>query len=240
MHSNICKNNYFHWLNDVLPKIAILKKKNLFENIDYFLVNGFQNEFQITSLKILKIEKNKLIDINEYPHILTDNLLVLDHPYLKKNFLKDINKIPYWIPKWYKKEFLNKTYKKNKKIYILRKNSSNRKILNENKLLKYLKQLSFKSYYLEDLSFNKQVRLFNRANIVIGLHGAGLTNIFFSQPSTHLIEIMFENSNNAIKNIAKKSFLKYSNIILKKNKIFSRNQDGLGFINIKNLEKVLF
>lgn len=43
---------------------------------------------------------------------------------------------------------------------------------------------------LEGKSIFYQFELFKRARIVIGQHGAGLANIFFMTPGTHMIEIM--------------------------------------------------
>ena len=44
-------NNYWHWLFDILPKIEILKKKNLLNKIDYFYLPN-KNKYILDSLKI--------------------------------------------------------------------------------------------------------------------------------------------------------------------------------------------
>jgi len=54
----------------------------------------------------------------------------------------------------------------------------------------FLAPLKFKSYCLEDLSFTEQVKLFSKAKVVIGPHGAGLTNIIWSGSGTSVIELM--------------------------------------------------
>lgn len=41
--------------------------------------------------------------------------------------------------------------------------------------------LGFVAYTLEDMSFSDQVRLLSQAEMVVAAHGAGLTNIIFSQ-----------------------------------------------------------
>ena len=51
---------------------------------------------------------------------------------------------------------------------------------------------------LSKLSFNEQIELFNKAKIIIGSHGAGLTNIIFSEPSTQIIEIGNPNVDGAV------------------------------------------
>lgn len=37
-----------------------------------------------------------------------------------------------------------------------------------------------------------QVSLFNKATIIVGAHGAGLTNLIFAKPKIHVIEIFQE------------------------------------------------
>ena len=149
----------------------------------------------------------------------------------------DSKSLPTWF-EWYKKKLIKFKQTNKKNILVLRKNSQRRKILNENELTRYLKSKSFKPVYLEDLSFKKQINLFAHANIVIGLNGAGLSNLFFSNRKTKVIEIMFKNSNLAICGISKYSKLKYYNFFLDQTKVNrNKNQDGEGIINIESLKK---
>ena len=52
-----------------------------------------------------------------------------------------------------------------------------------------LAEAGFEIYFLEDLSFAYQVRLFGEARSVIGLHGAGLANTVFCKAGTTVIEL---------------------------------------------------
>lgn len=240
LYTNASKDNYYHWLTDVLPKIGILQKTNLFNKINFFLIHGKHKNFQSESLKLLNIDKRKLIDANKFNHIYAENLITVDHPFMKKNFLLDSKSLPTWISEWYKKKLIKFKQTNKKNILVLRKNSQRRKILNENELTRYLKSKSFKPVYLEDLSFKKQINLFAHANIVIGLNGAGLSNLFFSNRKTKVIEIMFKNSNLAICGISKSSKLKYYNFFLDQTKVNrNKNQDGEGIINIEKFKKKL-
>jgi capsular polysaccharide biosynthesis protein len=40
------------------------------------------------------------------------------------------------------------------------------------------------------MSFEEQVRLFRNAEVVVGPHGAGFTNLIFSKPGTRVVEIL--------------------------------------------------
>ncbi|EFH2707715.1 TPA: glycosyltransferase family 61 protein [Escherichia coli] len=74
------------------------------------------------------------------------------------------------------------------KIYISRRKSS-RGPLNEFEVENELKELGFDILYAEDLDFAQQVSIFSNASILIGPHGAGLTNILFMPKNSTLIEI---------------------------------------------------
>ena len=66
---------------------------------------------------------------------------------------------------------------------------------------------------LSELSFNEQIKIFNEAKIIIGSHGAGLTNLIFCEPSTKVIEIGNPNFDcDVFKNISKNKILDGSEI----------------------------
>ena len=78
-------------------------------------------------------------------------------------------------------------------IYI-RRNSKNklngRYLENEEKLIYELALIGVRTVELDELSFNDQVSLFNNAKLVIGISGAGLTNIIFMEKSKYVIELI--------------------------------------------------
>ena len=80
-------------------------------------------------------------------------------------------------------------HKSPKRIYVSRSDASIRRIVNEDALMTALVPLGFVKVKLAALTFAEQVQLFQRANIVIGHHGAGHTNVVFCSPEATLIEI---------------------------------------------------
>ena len=55
---------------------------------------------------------------------------------------------------------------------------------NEKELIHFLKKKNFFSVKLSELSVEEQIKLFNDAQIVIGLHGAGLANLIWCNKYT--------------------------------------------------------
>ncbi|GHB21823.1 hypothetical protein GCM10007094_07410 [Pseudovibrio japonicus] len=75
------------------------------------------------------------------------------------------------------------------KLYIARDDAKTRKILNEKFLKDQLEARGFHSIIPGTLGHEDQVQLFNEAKIIVGTHGAGLTNLLFSQAGGKVIEI---------------------------------------------------
>ena len=74
-----------------------------------------------------------------------------------------------------------------------------------------LRTLGFECFDLEGMHFSLQVEIFSQADIVIGAHGAGLSNILFCRRGTAIIEFIPEGGNvrNFFWLLAEKVQLKY-------------------------------
>ena len=56
-----------------------------------------------------------------------------------------------------------------------------RKIINENEVKICSKKNGFEFIQLEKLNFKDQTKIFNNADIIVGLHGAGFANLCFCE-----------------------------------------------------------
>ena len=91
-----------------------------------------------------------------------------------------------FLPNWYLQEFLgrvtpDKPRQRNKRIYISRHQSQNRRILNESELVQRLAGLGFEAYELESMTIPMQIELFHDAEVVVAVHGAGLVNVLYAE-----------------------------------------------------------
>nr|WP_283102323.1 glycosyltransferase family 61 protein [Haloplanus sp. XH21] len=75
-----------------------------------------------------------------------------------------------------------------RRLYVSRADTTDRRVRNEDALLSVLDDYGFDRIVPGELSFETQVRRFSNAEIVLGPHGAGLTNMIFSEEAT-LIEL---------------------------------------------------
>jgi len=63
----------------------------------------------------------------------------------------------------------------------------------EEKVEEALGERGFTVLHCEELSFAEQIRTFHRADVVVGTHGAGLSNLVWSEPPCKVIEIFPSN-----------------------------------------------
>ena len=206
--------NYWHWLTDVLPRLALCSKAINLSKIDYFLLPSLLKKFQNETLDCLNISKYKRLSSEKFRHIKAKELIVTDHPVsVTGDFTGDIQNIPKWLILWLKDNFLTQkiitSKKTQKKIYIDRNdmtsnNSPQRFITNENEVRGYLLKKGFIPVKLHDIKFTEQIGIFNNAECIVGLHGGGFGNIVFCKPGTKVIELRSSSAGPVIENLAKK------------------------------------
>lgn len=76
-----------------------------------------------------------------------------------------------------------------RRIYIDRRYSPMRPMVNEAALIATLAPLGFVPVRLERLDFADQVRLFRQAEAIVAPHGAGLVNIGYCEPGAFILEL---------------------------------------------------
>ncbi|MES2274287.1 MAG: glycosyltransferase family 61 protein [Chlamydiota bacterium] len=179
--------NYYHWMVEVLPKLALLEQQHISYDWLYVPTNL---PFMRQTLHLLGVSQEKILATSPDAHIEAD-LIVPSAPSLSC-----------YTPKWivdYLREKLIPQSKQisskqsfSKKIFISRQKASYRRILNEDEVFDLFKVEGFVRYNLEDLTVLEQISLFHQADIIVAPHGAGLVNLLFAQPCVLIIELFQE------------------------------------------------
>jgi len=91
-----------------------------------------------------------------------------------------------YLPEHYLRSFLERVApararRRDRRIYISRSGSGQRRILNEKELVHALRPYGFESYALENMAIEDQIELFHDAEFVVAPHGAGLVNLLYAQ-----------------------------------------------------------
>ena len=238
--------NFFHWIFDVLPRLGIVEKKINLDEINFFLCPNL-NKWQLETLDLLGIKKSQCLSSVKYRHIKSDQIIVTTHPWqVSKNVTKDIENIPIWISEWLKKKFLlHKSHKDlPKKFYIDRSDSKSnlknfRYITNENEVKSFLKNRGFEFVRLSDLSFREELKIFNDAETVVGLQGAGLTNLIWSNNKTNIIELRSNLTNKLYENLANDNKINFRKLESTPKDHVIADHYGSIEVDIKKLEKII-
>ncbi len=178
--------NYYHWMTEVLPRLGLLQASGI--KFDYLYL-PLDYSFMRETVNLLGFDASQILQPQDFDfHIQADELIVPSMIYVKGHIS------PFTID-FLRNRFIPLAEKKidsrifSKKIFISRRSAKKRKIANEDEVFELFKEYGFVRYDLENLSVLEQVALFNNADIVAGEHGAGFTNIIFSQPATKILEI---------------------------------------------------
>jgi capsular polysaccharide biosynthesis protein len=96
------------------------------------------------------------------------------------------------------------------KIFVSRKDATARSLLNEDEIYEVLKPLGYMRFKAGEMSFSDQVAVFKGASHIIGVYGASLSNIVFSEPGTTVLNICPNNIFSVFfRNLASLRRLKY-------------------------------
>ena len=120
------------------------------------------------------------------------------------------------------------------RIFVLRGQTQKRNLLNERELASMLIQyFGFSVVDPGKLSVKEQMRCFKNADIVVGVHGGGLTNALFANNLQVLIEIFNSTTRSYYSLISKKLGAKH--FYLKANSVEALHDQVIGFEDDKSM-----
>lgn len=178
--------NYFHWVNDsVLLMEAWQHFKKSAGMEPYVIIPNNIPRQQLQFLSKIGVPDNKLISW-EGKRMKIDNLILYSTNRTKMKPMDLLHPGPF---KWLKSCIQVKTSSAYRKIFVSRQKSRGRRFLNESDYKSWIKSNGFEEIYLEELTVLEQLKVFQESKIIIGAHGAGLTNIFMCNPGTRIVEL---------------------------------------------------
>jgi capsular polysaccharide biosynthesis protein len=198
--------SYYHWIVGVLPRIIAAKRiPEIWNACQAIYVTPKQKgsvPFQKDSLRMLGCDGKKMIYADRGHHFSISRLIVAEDPCPEHQ----TNIHPASV-QLLREHFIgkNETPKGSKRIFISRAQARRRHLTNEDDLYSKLKTRGFERVSLDQMPFADQVQLFNQASCVVGIHGAGLSNIVFAPSNCVLIELTAKQwSNPCFQNLAKR------------------------------------
>lgn len=181
-------NVYAHWFCDIMPRLMLLKKHCILENVNKIIMSFSRLDFQLETLERLGLKEERIInciDETEF-HLKARTLFVPSYP----NEHGTVNK---WASDEIKSIFLNDYHnfsQKKNRIFITRSKAIGRRMINEEEVFNFLKkEYGFVKMYAEDYKTIEKARIFNDAECIVAPHGGGLTNIIFCSPGCRIVDI---------------------------------------------------
>jgi hypothetical protein len=173
--------NYWHWMTEVILRVWMVRNNT--HKMILILPESMKNTVFVRQ----SLEGFRFKDIFFIPggkHLLIRNLCVPEVKRIADSYypreLHDIRK--YYLSK-------RQLRSGSDRIYISRKKSAKRRVINEAEVEDLLQDYGFDCLNNEDYDFNEQVSLFSNVQHVISIHGAGLTNMLFMKEGSSVLEL---------------------------------------------------
>lgn len=175
---NVWATSYHHWLTEAAIKFLLFEKELLTGTTllprDLAL---FITEF----LKLFKIEDTLELNVN----VFVPRLSIITNPnsghYYKPHLLMLRDRL-------FERLGIERSVP-SRKIYVARKTTRGRRVLNDDEVIQFLSKLGFECLDLENAAFVDQVKLFSECKILVSVHGAALTNAIFMPQEGRVIEL---------------------------------------------------
>jgi capsular polysaccharide biosynthesis protein len=176
--------NYYHFLIEEMPRIWLASEAGFkINDFDHIIMYSPIRPSQQLVCERLGISKEKIIPLEKLQHIESEEFYFTTGPWhYGRTFASTA------------RDFLLGIYHctnspHGHRLYISCERRGHGKISNEDELFHELALIGFEKVVPEALSFDEQVATFQKAEWIIGVHGAGLTNVIFSPSGCRVIEI---------------------------------------------------
>lgn len=170
---------YFHWLTDALPRFLVANE--YYRNVPILLPQHLlKKQFIVDSLN--RLGAQYLPYRSAKPYSITQ-LIVPQHTAATGNYNPSI------IRQVAEKLRISTGVEVSRKVYVSRKKAGKRFVENEEEVTATLAEFGYETHCFEDYSFADQIKLLAQTRVLIGVHGAGLTNMLSMPPGSIVFEI---------------------------------------------------
>jgi capsular polysaccharide biosynthesis protein len=175
--------NYYHWMIELLPRLQLLDEHPQLAGLPLLLpaeAPGFVQESLRLAGCLGRIQ------------LLARGAHRFEQLYIPTLLSPPSHPAPYavsWLRSNLGQRPLEAPRPRKRRIYISRRDAPSRFASNERQVEALLAGFGFETVIMSDFSLEGQIALFSSAEMVVGLHGASLTNLAFSDTGTYVIEL---------------------------------------------------
>lgn len=176
--------NYYHFMMDAVSRLGVLEQCPEVAPPDRWYVAA-ETRFQRELLDMCGITEDRRIDRMCHPHLRAECLVVPGPPSMPV-----VN--PPWVVAFLRNLLLPPDLGRvvGRWIYASRgESSNNRGVVNETAVRQQLVERGFTVVDAGAMSVPEQITTFAQASVIVAPHGAAITNIVFTSPGAHLVEL---------------------------------------------------
>jgi tetratricopeptide (TPR) repeat protein len=195
MLCGLASNAYGHWFAEFLPKLRFFEKHPRFAQMPIIIDEGMpQSHYDFLAALV----SNPTYILKKGATLRVKSLLVAPADTFFPLELMKGHEVPHehqssltvgalrYIDEKIKNRF-REPVRPTRRIFLSRRSSTWRRLINEQEIITSLQDLNFETLYIEDYSFEEQVRIFQSAEFIIAPNGSATNNLIFSDPSVKII-----------------------------------------------------
>ena len=177
--------NYYHWLTETVLRLWVAKEKGekyvILLPLSFKSIQFVQQSLEALDLADVQYVKEGILRVKNLT-------LVENKPYCNHYFPSLSKQIGTFFSEYVKDKKV-RIPDIGDRIFISREKADRRKLVNENEVVQALSAYQFKSVAIEDLDFFQEVAILSKSKYLIGMHGAGLTNMMFMPQGSRVLEL---------------------------------------------------
>ncbi|HEX2827529.1 MAG TPA: glycosyltransferase 61 family protein [Burkholderiales bacterium] len=175
--------NYSHWVMRNLLKLVALERDGLLHSLPW-LLNTDLTQYQRDYLDLLGVPPERRLLVDRGQVVRCENVIV---PAMLRNPLA-IRQGVEWL-RARLAAHLATPEEAADRLFVSRADAVRRRLVNEEEIYAALERYGFRKVVPGRMTALEQIAAFSRAKIVVGAHGAGLTNMVFAPPHASFVEL---------------------------------------------------
>jgi capsular polysaccharide biosynthesis protein len=168
---------YHHWLTEACVKLKAIEPESY-----AVMLPASYGHFARDSLRLLGCKD--IVDVPAGRGVVASSVTIVANPYSGRFNPLDVA--------WLRDRLTSicgHPHGSHQRVYLQRAHDRVRKVENEAEVMQALAQYGFTTVDAAVLTFEDQVKLFSGCEVLVGVHGAGLTNCLFMKPGGRVLEL---------------------------------------------------
>jgi capsular polysaccharide biosynthesis protein len=180
------RGNFGHWMFDLLPRLQPVVDGRI--QIDRILLDKLPTGFELDSLIACGIDPERVTVVQPGSRLLCERLIA--STLRKQHWQQALDTDAFsFVRQVITPHHTDRTRAVSRRLWLSRRRSGFRRVLNEEAIDPVLDQLGFDILFPEDYSLGEQAAIFEQATVVAGPHTSAMVNWMFCRPGTPVLEI---------------------------------------------------